>query len=88
VANKKLKKQKRRAEKRAKYLGEPLRSPAEELLARIALERRVRHERNAEDFREEQERLWLAEERRRARQEPKAEGRKQKQLRQKAKGES
>lgn len=79
MANKKLKKQKRRAEKRAKYVGESSRSPAEELLARIALERRVRHERSSDDFRKEQERLWVAEERRRARKEPlKAEGRKQK----------
>jgi hypothetical protein len=74
VANKKLKKQKRRAEKRAKALGEPSRSSAEELLARIALERRVRHERSSEDFREEQERLWLAEERQRARRGKKVKG--------------
>jgi hypothetical protein len=74
VANKKLKKQKRRTEKRAKYVEEPSRSPAEELLARIALERRVRHERSSDDFRKEQERLWLAEERRRARQGKKVKG--------------
>jgi phage shock protein A len=66
-SKRKLKQQKRRAEKRAKRAEEPSPSSAEGLLARIALERRVRHEQNTERFREEQERLWLAEERSRAR---------------------
>jgi hypothetical protein len=66
-SKRKVKQQKRRAEKRAGRRQEPSLSPAEELLARIALERRVRHEQSSEKFREEQERLWLAEERRKAR---------------------
>ena len=65
-SKRKIKQQKRRAEKRAMRQEETSRSPAEELLARIALERRVRHDQNTERFREEQERLWLAEERSRA----------------------
>jgi hypothetical protein len=70
-SKRKLKQQKRRAEKRAKRQEEPSSTPAEDLLARISFERRVRHEQNGERFREEQERLWLAEERQRARK-PKA----------------
>jgi phage shock protein A len=66
-SKRKIKQQKRRAEKRAQRVEKPSRSPAEELLARIALERRVRHEQNTERFRAEQERLWLVEERSRAR---------------------
>jgi hypothetical protein len=66
-SKRKLKQQKRRTEKRAAHRQELSRTPAEELLGRIALERRVRHEQSSEKFREEQERLWLAEERRRAR---------------------
>jgi hypothetical protein len=65
-SKRKIKQQKRRAEKRAERRQEPSLSPAEELLGRIALERRVRHEQSSEKFREEQERLWLAEERRKA----------------------
>jgi hypothetical protein len=66
-SKRKLKQQKRRSEKRAKRGEESSSTPAQDLLARIALERRVRHEQNSEQFREEQERLWLAEERQRAR---------------------
>jgi hypothetical protein len=76
-SKRKLKQQKRRAEKRAKlreHHEESSRSPAEELLARIAFERRIRHEQNSGEFRKEQERLWLAEERRRARQGRKGKG--------------
>ncbi len=67
MSKRKVKQQKRRAEKRAKRREEPATTPAEDLLARIALERRVRHEQGSEHFREEQERLWLAEERQKAR---------------------
>jgi hypothetical protein len=73
-SKRKLKQKKRRAEKRAHRSEEPVVSPAEVLLARIGLERRVRHEQNSQRFREEQERLWLAEERRKARQKAKAKG--------------
>jgi phage shock protein A len=73
-SKRKLKQQKRRAEKRAERVEKPSRSPAEELLARIALERRVRHDQDTERFREEQERLWLAEERSRARKPRKVKG--------------
>jgi hypothetical protein len=66
-SKRKLKQQKRRAEKRSKRREESSSTPAQDLLARIALERRVRYEQNSEQFREEQERLWLAEERQRAR---------------------
>jgi hypothetical protein len=73
-SKRKIKQQKRRTEKRAKRAEEPSPSSAEGLLARIALERRVRHEQNTERFREEQERLWLAEERRKARKGGKVKG--------------
>jgi phage shock protein A len=73
-SKRKIKQQKRRAEKRAKRTEEPSLNSAEELLARIALERRVRHEQSTERFREEQERLWLAEERSRARKGRKVKG--------------
>jgi hypothetical protein len=72
-SKRKLKQKKRRAEKRARLYEEPASSPAQELLARITLERRVRHDQNSQRFQEEQEKLWLAEERRNARQ--RAEGR-------------
>jgi hypothetical protein len=74
VSKRKVKQQKRRAEKRAKRREEPAPTPAQDLLARIALERRVRHEQNTERFREDQERLWLAEERQRARQKARSKG--------------
>ncbi len=71
MSKRKVKQKQRRAEKRASRVKEPTATPAENLLARIAFERRIRLEQSQERFREEQERLWLAEERRRARQQKK-----------------
>jgi hypothetical protein len=65
-SKRKLKQKKRRAEKRAQRYEEAAPTPAEALLARIGLERRIRHEQRGQRFRDEQERLWLAEERRKA----------------------
>jgi hypothetical protein len=75
-SKRKLKQKKRRAEKRSRRTEESSVPPAEALLARIGLERRVRHEQSSQRFREEEEQLWLAEERQRARR--KVEGRRQK----------
>lgn len=72
MSKRKQKQKQRRAEKRAERTGSTSTlsalTPAQDLLARISLERRIRHEQSQERFKDEQERLWLAEERRRARQ--------------------